>query len=198
MLKDFLSIGSHEKRYMICRTHADDKDVCGISQIPEAERMDAFCRLYYNLKKNDCRILSETLEELTVVKERQMLWNSDIIALNKEISDINDQSHTLSLLNRQGLVDSDIFISQSNQLAQRLRRAKQEKMRIFAIEKDSTIEKTRQILEILETGPDFLDTFDEELLCELVEKVIVDSNTRIRFRLINGLELPERIERTVR
>ncbi len=194
----FRSIGSHDKRYMICRIHADDKDACGISQVPEAELMDAFCHLHYNLKQNDCGILSEMLEELTIVKERQMLWNSDIIALNKEISDINDQSHTLSLLNRQGLVDSDVFISQSNQLAQQLHRAKQEKNRIFAMEKDSTIEKTRQILEILETGPDFLDTFDEELLCELVEKVIVDSNTRIRFRLINGLELPERIERTVR
>ncbi len=194
----FRNIGSHKKRYMICRTHADDKDACSIQQIPETELMDAFCRLYYHLKQNDCGILSEILEELTIVKERQMLWNSDIIALNKEISDINTQSHTLALLNKQGLVDSDIFISQTNQLAQQLRRAKQRKNSIFAMEKDSTIERTRQILEILETGPDFLDTFDEELLCELVEKVIVDSNTRIRFRLINGLEIPERIERTVR
>lgn len=127
-----------------------------------------------------------------------MLWNTDIIALNKEISDINTQSHTLALLNQQGLVDSDIFISQSNQLAQRLRRAKQGKNRIFAMEKDDTIEKTEQILEILETGPSFLDNFDEELLHELVDKVMIDSNIQIRFRLINGLELLETIERTVR
>ena len=127
-----------------------------------------------------------------------MLWNTDIIALNKEISDINTQSHTLALLNQQGLVDSDIFISQSNQLAQRLRRAKRGKKRIFAMEKDDTIEKTEQILEILETGPSFLDNFDEELLHELVDKVMIDSNIQIRFRLINGLELLETIERTVR
>ena len=66
------------------------------------------------------------------------------------------------------------------------------------MEKDDTIEKTEQILEILETGPSFLDNFDEELLHELVDKVMIDSNIQIRFRLINGLELLETIERTVR
>ncbi len=40
--------------------------------------------------------------------------------------------------------------------------------------------------------------FDEELFCELVDKIIVESNERLWFRLKNGLELRESIERTVR
>ena len=47
-------------------------------------------------------------------------------------------------------------------------------------------------------GPEYLEAFDGELFRELVDKIIVESNERIRFRLINGLELPEEIERTVR
>ena len=47
-------------------------------------------------------------------------------------------------------------------------------------------------------APEFLDTFDEELFREIVDKIIVESNERLRFRLINGLELTEDIERTVR
>lgn len=43
-----------------------------------------------------------------------------------------------------------------------------------------------------------LDAFDGELFCELIYRIIVESNTKIRFRLNNGLELPESIERTVR
>ena len=54
------------------------------------------------------------------------------------------------------------------------------------------------IIEALDQGPDFLDAFDGELFCELVERIIVESNTKIRFRLKNGMELPENIERTVR
>lgn len=33
---------------------------------------------------------------------------------------------------------------------------------------------------------------------ELIDKIIMESNVKIRFRLKNGLELPESIERTVR
>ncbi len=60
------------------------------------------------------------------------------------------------------------------------------------------VDRTRDLMDVLEDGPDFLDGFDAELFDALVEKIIVDSNERLRFRLKNGLELPEQIERTRR
>ena len=54
------------------------------------------------------------------------------------------------------------------------------------------------LMDALADGPDFLDRFDAELFDALVEKIIVDSNERLRFRLKNGLELTEQIERTRR
>ncbi len=184
--------------FLACRTHTEDAHACDMPQIPEAEIKNAFCRMYYNLKQNGESILGEILDKLEIIRDRQMLWNADIVELNKRISDIHMQSHTLTVLNKQGLVDSDIFISRSNQLAQQLRQAKQAKNRIFAAEKDKTMDKTREILGILETGPDFMEELDTEVLYELVDKIIVDGSTQLRFRLINGLELKERIERTVR
>ncbi len=186
------------KVFLVCRTHTEDLDACGIPQIPEEEFKNTFCRMYFNLMQNNGRIIRDMLRDLETIRFRQALWSKDIVTLNSRISDIQTQSHTLAVLNKQGLVDSDFFISQSNQLAQQLRQAKQEKNRILAAEKNPTIDKTREILEILETGPVFPETFDEELLYELVDKIIVDSKTQIRFRLINGLELKERVERITR
>ena len=60
------------------------------------------------------------------------------------------------------------------------------------------IKKVAYMMDALEDGPDFLDQFDAELFDALVEKIIVDSNERLRFRLKNGLELLEQIERTKR
>ena len=51
---------------------------------------------------------------------------------------------------------------------------------------------------ILDAGPDFLDHFDGELFGELIDKIIVDSNEQVRFRLKNGLELTEAMEKKVR
>ena len=127
-----------------------------------------------------------------------MLWSAAAVELNRKISDILNQSHALALLNRQGLVDPDIFISKSNQLAEQLRKAKQQKEKLRDMEYDQSIDTTQQLQEILLAEPEILDTFDGELFCELIDRIILQSNTKIRFRLKNGLELPESIERTVR
>lgn len=118
--------------------------------------------------------------------------------LNKQIADIVRQERLLAELKQQGLVDPDIYITRSNTLAEQLRTAKLEKERFLESEEDQTIRQTQVLLEILETGPEFLEAFDEELFSELVAKIIVENNECLRFRLINGLELTETIERTVR
>ena len=82
--------------------------------------------------------------------------------------------------------------------AQQLRAAKQAKGRRLDAEEDQTIARTQHLLNILDDAPEFLETFDGELFGELVDKIIVESNERLRFCLINGLKLTENIERTVR
>lgn len=127
-----------------------------------------------------------------------MLWSLEIVELNKRISDISDQDRTLASLNKLGLVDPDIFIAQSNQLAQQLRAAKQEKEKVLGSENDDTLSKTLELMETLETMPEFLSKFDGDVFASLVDKILVDSGSTIRFQLINGLKLRETIERSAR
>ena len=86
----------------------------------------------------------------------------------------------------------------NNKLSEQLRRLKQEKARLLDTDSNDLADRTRDLMDALEDGPDFLDGFDAELFDALVEKIIVDSNERLRFRLKNGLELLEQIERTKR
>ena len=96
------------------------------------------------------------------------------------------------------LLHKDGPISSNNKLNEQLRRLKQEKARLLDTDSDDLADRTRDLMDALEDGPDFLDGFDAELFDALVEKIIVDSNERLRFRLKNGLELLEQIERTRR
>lgn len=179
-----------------CRTHDKDTGLCPITAVPAEQIENAFLRMYYKLKHSG--ILEKLKDFLITVRSRQMLWHPDVIELNKQISNLTSQSHMLTVLNQQGAVDPDIFISQTNQLAQQLRKAKRQKEKLLERDGNDALSKTRELMEVLEYGPESLDAFDGELFRELVEKIIVESNERIRFRLINGLELPEKIERTVR
>ena len=184
--------------YFICRTHTVNLDECPIGPIPEHTIYDAFLRLYHKVRHQGMPILHQLLADLQAARKGKLLWSLDIVALNQKIADITRQDRMLAQLKHQGLVDPDIFISRRNELAEQLRTAKLEKERFLEAEEDQTIQQTQELIEAREAGPDFLDAFDGELFRELVDKIIVESNDRLRFRLVNGLELTEPIERTVR
>ena len=138
------------------------------------------------------------LSNLQKIRYGRMLWSEDVISLNKKISDTLSQVQFLAQLQQAGGVDPDTFISSNNKLNEQLRRLKQEKARLLDTDSDDLADRTRDLMDALEDGPDFLDSFDAELFDALVEKIIVDNNERLRFRLKNGLELTEQIERTKR
>ena len=186
--------------YWVCIGHDKKRHglKCGITPIAEDEITNAFIRLYYKLKHHGEPILMGMTTSLQAIRNRRMLWSLDVIELNKQISNLTSQNQMLATLKQQGLIDPDIFIAQSNELTEQLRAVKLKKERLLAVDGDNTISQTRELMEILDDGPDFLDSFDAELFGELVETIIVESNERIRFRLKNGLELSETIERTVR
>ena len=184
--------------YWACLGHDKDRQSCPVQQIPEMEIQAAFLRLYHKLRLHGEPVLKQMISNLQSIQERRMLWSLEIMELNKRISDISDQDRTLASLNKLGLVDPDIFIAQSNQLAQQLRAAKLEKEKVLGSENDDTLSKTQELLELLETMPEFLPDFDEDIFAALVDRITVSSNNTIRFQLINGLKLRQPIERSVR
>lgn len=185
--------------HWVCRGHdTGDSPDCPVTMIPEGEIKDAFLRLYHKLKHQGEAMLKELLSHLTQIRSRRMLWSVDIVSLNNQICEIMEQDRQLNELNSLGLADPDFYIQRSNELARQLRTAKLEKERLLDAQGDDTLRKTRELAEALEAGPDFLDEFDNGWFEELIEKIIVDSNEKLRFCLKNGLELTEAIERTVR
>ena len=186
------------RTYWSCKLHSESSGKCSISQIDEQEIMTAFCRLYYKLKHHGEPIFTQMLSNLQKIRYSRMLWSEDVISLNKKISDILSQVQFLTQLQQVGGVDPDTFITSNNKLSEQLRRLKQEKARLLDTDSDDLADRTRDLMDALEDGPDFLDSFDAELFDALVERIIVDSNERLRFKLKNGLELTEQIERTKR
>ena len=181
-----------------CMGHERSGKDCPITPITGKTIYEAFCRLYYKLKHQSRPVLEQMLETLQTIRDRRLLWSEDIVSLNKKISELSSQNQTLAFLKQNGLVDPDIFISKSNELTRQLRQAKLDKEELMDAEGDTTAQRTRELIALLEDGPDFLDRPDAELMGELVEKIIIESNDTLRFRLHNGLELRESIERTVR
>ena len=181
--------------YWVCCWH-DERHTCPLMPIPEEEVEQAFLRLYYRLKHYGIDVLTQLISDLYAARTGSLLWSENIVEINKQISDIASQERLLTQLKQQGSVDPDIFISRGNLLAERRRELKLQKERILRSEEDHTIQQTQDMLDVLESGPDWLDDFDEQLFSDLVEKIVVVDNEKLCFRLLNGLEVTEKIERT--
>lgn len=194
----FRKVTIHGIAYHVCRRHTENRDSCPNGHIPEEKIEQAFLRLYYKLRHQGLPVLHQLLQNLQEARRGRLLWSRDMVEVNNKIAELTRQERLLAELKQQGLVDPDLFISRRNGLAEQLRAVKLEKERLLADEEDQTLQQTQELLEVLASGPDLLDTFDGELFHELVERIIVESSQRLRFRLINGLELTETIERTAR
>lgn len=186
-----------DRWYWVCCWH-DERHTCPLMPIPEEEVEQAFLRLYYRLKHYGIDVLTQLISDLYAARTGSLLWSENIVEINKQISDIASQERLLTQLKQQGSVDPDIFISRGNLLAERRRELKLQKERILRSEEDHTIQQTQDMLDVLESGPDWLDDFDEQLFSDLVEKIEVVDNEKLCFRLLNGLEVTEKIERTQR
>jgi resolvase, n-terminal:recombinase, putative len=186
-----------DRWYWVCCWH-DERHTCPLMPIPEEEVEQAFLRLYYRLKHYGIDVLTQLISDLYAARTGSLLWSENIVEINKQISDIASQERLLTQLKQQGSVDPDIFISRGNLLAERRRELKLQKERILRSEEDHSIQQTQDMLDVLESGPDWLDDFDEQLFSDLVEKIVVVDNEKLCFRLLNGLEVTEKIERTQR
>ena len=70
--------------------------------------------------------------------------------------------------------------------------------RAIAEATDEVMDALRKVRQTILDGPEQMDDFDDDLFESLVEKIIAESQTEIRFRLYGGLELRERLEVAVR
>ena len=152
-----------------CRKHDRDAASCPVGRIPETEIYAAFVRMYNKLRAN------------------------------ADIAQAAEQSHNISKLQAAGLLDTDACAAKLNAINIQLTQLRRERRRLLEHDDiEDTIGRLHQTADAIKAGPERLDTFDEDLFEELVEEIVAESQTRIRFRLHGGIELAEKVGRAKR
>ena len=86
-----------------------------------------------------------------------------------------------------------------NVISARLAQLRGQRRRLAENEKlDEVMDELLKVQQAVLDGPDQLDAFDDDLFESLVEKIVAESQTMLRFRFHGGLELTERLEVTAR
>ena len=128
-----------------------------------------------------------------------MAQNSDFAGLDEKIMLINDQLALIAQLRQKELMDEETFRTKSNELNNSLNSLRSQR-RLFLNnnEADKAITDIKKLIAIIDKGPDKLTEFDEDIFEKIVAEITADESEIIRFKLIGGLVIKEKIERKKR
>ena len=154
-----------------------------------------FIRMYRKLKENADMILNPAMDQLNALETILRQNNPKMLMINKAIAEATEESHKISTLRANGLLDADACAVRMNAISAKLTQLRGERRWLSENEAlDETMDAIRKMTDVIKNGPEQMNIFDEDLFDSLVEKVIAESQTRIRFRLYGGLELAEQLE----
>ena len=181
------------KIYWDCYRHNAGKEQCSSRQISEEMLTAAILRLHNKLILHGQEILQPLLDQLREVRERELRSNSKLSDIDKEIANISGQNLVLTRLKNKGCIDSALALSQADELGRKLRDLRRLRRKVLeAADGDEQIQDTEAMLDYLDGAP-WLDEVTPDLFENLVERIAVVSAEEVRFRLLNGLELTERL-----
>lgn len=182
-----------------CRKHNSSAAACPVGRISEAEIYAAFLRMYRKLKSNTDIVLKPAIEQMNTLDAILRQNNPKILTINRAIAEATEESHKISTLRVNGLLDADACAARMNVISAKLAQLRGERRRLAENEElDEVMDELRKVQQAILDGPDQLDAFDDDLFESLVEKIVAESQTMLRFHLYGGLELTEQLEATAR
>ena len=183
------------RAYWVCRKHDRDASECAAERIPEDEIYAAFTRMYNKLKANLETVLQPAVGQLGCLNDTLMKSNPAILEVNRAIAETNERLHKINLLATKGLMSGDVLTAKLRDVSVRLTELRGQRRRIL---QNSDVENAeyaiRKLIETLRRGSEEAAQFDESLFAEITERIIIESESRVRIRLCGGVELPESLE----
>ena len=160
-------------------------------KINESDIKEKFIKVFNKLLKNR-DILESLIERLENAQAVFSSENTEFENLNKKYSELESREQILTQMFGDGYLEPDFFISEMNKV-------QEEKEELNVLQKGiagrnefgELAESSRKILNILNGQGTYMETFDEIMFEELVNKVFIDEGKNITFELINKMVLSE-------
>lgn len=101
----------------------------------------------------------------------------------------------LTKLHTAGLLDKAALSAKQAELNAKLTELRRERRKLLCNEDiDEQVDAIRLTIDTIRNGPETLSSFDEILFTKLVERIVVDTQSTIRFQLYGGFEFQETLE----
>lgn len=179
----------------VCRKHDRKAADCPNGRISEDSIHAAFLRMYRKLRTHDGIVLAPVLRQMETLSDALHRGNPAMLAVNTAIATASEQSYHLTKLHTAGLLDKAALSAKQAELNAKLAELRRERRKLLCNEDiDEQVDAIRLTIDTIRNGPETLSSFDEILFTKLVERIVVDTQSTIRFQLYGGFEFQETLE----
>ena len=199
----YRTVDRHGANNWVCSGHKDGnrngKGACPNLSVRERDIYTAFIRMYNKLRLHEGIILRPALDQMEALESAVQRENPAMLEINRAIAQATEQNYKISKLRASGLLDADACAAKLAALDAQLTQLRAKRRRLLRNDDISEVaDALRQTVETLHQGPEQMDEFDEELFNEMVEKITVDTDHVLRFRLRGGFDVAEPLWRETR
>ena len=199
----YRTVDRHGANNWVCSGHKDGnrngKGACPNLSVRERDVYTAFIRMYNKLRLHEGIILRPALDQMEALESAVQRENPAMLEVNRAIAQATEQNYKISKLRAGGLLDADACAAKLAALDAQLTQLRAKRRRLLRNDDISEMaDALRQTVETLHQGPEQMDEFDEELFNEMVEKIAVDIDHVLRFRLRGGFDVAEPLWRETR
>lgn len=188
-------VGKSGYTVWVCHKHDRKASSCPNGRISEQSIHASFLRMYHKLKANEGIILQPVLKQLASLTDALNRGNPAMQTINEAIAAAAEQNHNLSKLHTAGLLDAKTHAIRQAELNAKMTELRRQRRKLLCNDEiDEQVESVHRTVEVIQDGLDRLDSFDDALFALLVERIIAESQTTIRFQLYGGLEFTETLE----
>lgn len=179
--------------HYVCGKHIDDKEACGQLAIRAVSLEAAFTTMMNKLTFARKEILLPLQGSLTLSGDEDTLER--IIRLDEELSGITERKQRVNSFYSKGLLDAAVYAEETDSILKRERELTAERESLTRDTEGGTARKKALASLLKYTQKGIMQTeYNEELLGEHVERVIIYSRTEAGFVMKCGPEFRERME----
>ena len=156
---------------------------------------DTFTAMVYKLKANRESLLEKLIQRLEYLQSRTSENIERIRQIDKEIADLSAKNLVVTRLHTSGVLGTAEFTAQTSEIGNKITELRIERRKKLTEDENDMLLDALKTLNAIIKDYEPNGQFDEDLFEQIVEKIIVNDNSRLTFHLIGGLTLTEEIKK---
>jgi len=180
--------------YWVCSHDGSAGQRCATKPISEEVFHKTFINFYNRLRFHENLILRSAVTRLTEVKRIITSMDSEIGEIDKQIGFLTERHKIYITLASENQIDEASFAEQCAMVEREINKYRNRRKKLLNEDEDERcIDEIRKLRDILSNAPAAIVEFDMNLFNAVVDKVIVEDESRLSFVLRCGLKLREAI-----